>query len=692
MSRRPTPLLAALALLAACASSERVAGTLPAPVPRAGTGQARAGAARADLTPMPGMPMGGFAIVGRTSRGHWTRLRARAVYLEDADGHGLALVACDLWSVPGGLSDRVAELLAARPETRHLGRGSLVLGASHTHHSPGNFSTSAIYNAYASPLAGFDRGLFEFLARRIAGAVAEAVTAARPATLRVGVLALTGVSRNRSFDAFALDRDRDEILAHNAALSPGRPDAYRAIDPTLTVLRADAADAPGEPIAVAAFFAVHATVMGPASEVYSSDLFGIAETLAERRLGAGIARPPVVALLNGAEGDVSPDWDEQDRRNTLRLGTRLAGGIVAAATAAAEPVGGPLVRAFDPAVRLAGATFTDAGGVPHRTADDAAMGAAAVGGAEDGRTAFFHAGWREGVRGLRLPGQGPKAPLLNPFGLEPPPWLGRLLRRLATPPPGPVALPLAVYRMGPLAIATLPGEFTMALGRRIATGVRAAAGDPPHVVLVGLAGEYRSYFTTPEEYDLQHYEGASTLYGPEAGPLVAQALAKLAGRLDEAPAEPARAYAYDAGAARRFGPADAGAPPPFADDGLEDVLEDLETGLAVRSFPCAEWDDAAPAWDGRVTPSVGVETQAGEAWAPLVVDGVAETDDGFHFVTVVHGVDGGRTHWVAYWMPPPGAGEAVPLRFRVETLAGTVVHSPPFALGGPTRTGCAAAG
>src|SRR5206468_2868321 len=33
------------------------------------------------------------------------------------------------------------------------------------------------------------------------------------------------------------------------------------------------------------------------------------------------------------------------------------------------------------------------------------------------------------------------------------------------------------------------------------------------VVLAGLANEYIQYFTTPQEYDAQHYEGGSTLYG-----------------------------------------------------------------------------------------------------------------------------------------------------------------------------------
>ncbi|HZP43171.1 MAG TPA: neutral/alkaline non-lysosomal ceramidase N-terminal domain-containing protein [Candidatus Binatia bacterium] len=678
--RSPALLAAGLVLLAAC--SEKIEGTIPVPAAPVPAGTFRAGAAKVDLTPPPGFPMGGFSIVGRTARGWWTRLHARAVYLEDADGAPLALVACDLWAVPAGLVDRVAELLGADGETRHVGRDRLVVAATHTHHSPGNFSSSRLYNAYASPRAGFDRDLFEFLARRIAAAVREAARRRRPATVRLATLRLAGVARNRSFDAFALDPERDALLAENAALpvapAPGwDADAYRAVDPTLTVLRVDAVGRLGATIAVAAFFAVHATAMGPASEVYSSDLFGVATRLVEERLAGS-----VVALFNGAEGDVSPDWLVQDRRSALAVGRRLADGIARGMAEAGPPAESRLEAAFDPAVALAGATFTDARGVAHRTAADARMGAAAVGGAEDGRTALFAAGWREGVRGERTPGHGPKQNLLDPWGLELRPPMAGLLRWLASPPEGPRTVPLGVYRMGGLVLATLPGEFTTVLGRRIARGVAEAAGGAPRVVLVGLAGEYRSYFTTPEEYDAQDYEGGSTLYGPESGPLVAHALARLASTLAApAPAPAPRRFAYDAGRARRFTVDDAGEAPSLPDAGLADVLEDPATGRPVRTFPCFTWDDVEPIWSAeRVTPTAGIEARGprGE-WAALAAGGVEESDEGLDFVTVaLDRASGGRRRWAVFWMPPDRLPPDAKVRFRVWALDGSTRRSPPF--------------
>ena len=64
------------------------------------------------------------------------------------------------------------------------------------------------------------------------------------------------------------------------------------------------------------------------------------------------------------------------------------------------------------------------------------------------------------------------------------------------------------------------------------------------MVVSGLALEFIQYFTTPEEYDRQHYEGGSTLYGPLSSNLLRQELAELARRLVRG--EPAQgAYPLD---------------------------------------------------------------------------------------------------------------------------------------------------
>ena len=58
--------------------AQRPAGKLPA------TGTPMAAAVGVDITPPPGMPMGGYSIVANNGRGFRTRLKARVVYLGHA--------------------------------------------------------------------------------------------------------------------------------------------------------------------------------------------------------------------------------------------------------------------------------------------------------------------------------------------------------------------------------------------------------------------------------------------------------------------------------------------------------------------------------------------------------------------------------------------------------------------------------
>ncbi|KAF2718780.1 ceramidase like protein [Polychaeton citri CBS 116435] len=80
---------------------------------------------------------------------------------------------------------------------------------------------------------------------------------------------------------------------------------------------------------------------------------------------------------------------------------------------------------------------------------------------------------------------------------------------------------IQALRVGNLYIIVSPGEATTMSGRRwkkavaehAAESLSTSVGDV-HVVLGGPANTYAHYITTQEEYSIQRYEGASTLYGP----------------------------------------------------------------------------------------------------------------------------------------------------------------------------------
>jgi neutral ceramidase len=89
-----------------------------------------------------------------------------------------------------------------------------------------------------------------------------------------------------------------------------------------------------------------------------------------------------------------------------------------------------------------------------------------------------------------------------------------------TPYPwSPNIVDIQVFRVGQLVIVVSPGEATTMSGRRWREAVHAQIessdiAKEPIVVLGGPANSYTHYIATEEEYSIQRYEGASTLYGP----------------------------------------------------------------------------------------------------------------------------------------------------------------------------------
>uniref|UniRef100_A0A803W9Z0 Neutral ceramidase n=1 Tax=Ficedula albicollis TaxID=59894 RepID=A0A803W9Z0_FICAL len=75
-----------------------------------------------------------------------------------------------------------------------------------------------------------------------------------------------------------------------------------------------------------------------------------------------------------------------------------------------------------------------------------------------------------------------------------------------------------IAAIGSLAILAVPGEFTTMSGRRLREAVKSEFDSHGtrgmNVVIAGLCNVYTHYITTYEEYQVQRYEAASTIYGP----------------------------------------------------------------------------------------------------------------------------------------------------------------------------------
>jgi hypothetical protein len=103
----------------------------------------------------------------------------------------------------------------------------------------------------------------------------------------------------------------------------------------------------------------------------------------------------------------------------------------------------------------------------------------------------------------------------------------------------PQVLPMQLLDIGGVAIAGVPAEFNSMAGLRLKQSLRDAFGNSlSHVAIAGYCNGYSSYVSTREEYSAQHYEGASTLYGPATLEAYQQSFVELARRVQGLPHAP----------------------------------------------------------------------------------------------------------------------------------------------------------
>lgn len=220
---------------------------------------------------------------------------------------------------------------------------------------------------------------------------------------------------------------------------------------------------------------------------------------------------------------------------------------------AGTPLQGSTVRSFHTFINLSTYSFALANGSTVSTCS-AALGYGFAGGTSDGPGEFD---FTQGVTYSTTAGTQASTPKTKNASTNP---LWQAIRHLIHEPTeeqkrcqypkpvlldvGPLEKPYAwapnivdiqLLRVGQLVIIVSPGEATTMAGRRWRDAVAAEAdrsavldvrGDgsrarrrsppapPAIVVLGGPANTYTHYITTEQEYAVQRYEGASTLYGP----------------------------------------------------------------------------------------------------------------------------------------------------------------------------------
>ncbi len=505
------------------------------------------GVGRADITPPTGYVMMGWVRSDAVVVGQHTRLWARVIVLRQG-GKKLALVAEDLNGIPGGVLAQAADM------NKDLGysQQNVLDSASHTHAAPTSFYNFPTYNSVFMTLRSptqfdlqgtIDPQLYAFMVKRLALAIRRADGDLGRGAVGWGGGQLTDLTANRSIEAHLADHAIKEDYGQGSpSQDPDGP--LHTIDPDVSVLRVDKYIGKRRvPVGMWSSFANHGTVNKFQFNVYNEDHHGAATHKVEaaiRKAGKVPAGQDVVnAYGNTDEGDISS-------------------GLTRSGPAAADYVGTRESQAFMTAWKQAGSNMQTAPVFDWRwtrmcfcgqntaagpVADKGAFGLSEFTGSEEGRGPLFDA-TRVPFEGDHLP-VGPGSALPVPSNPAVDPAQGDKIV-VGIPLDVPKAVPLMALRLGDRMVVSVPGEMTEEMGRRVKASVAGAASGAgiSSVVIAGLANEYADYFTTPEEYDAQHYEGGATIYGRASSVAIQEALNGLAG--DIAGGKPAPdAYPFD---------------------------------------------------------------------------------------------------------------------------------------------------
>lgn len=565
------------------------------------------GVGRADITPPTGYYMMGWVRSDGVIQGQHTRLWARAVVLREGD-RKVALVAEDLNGIPGGMLAQAAAL------DKDIGfdETNVLDSASHTHAAPTsfyNFSTyDSVFMTLRSPtdfdLAGtVDPQLYAFMVRQLALAIRRADDNLGPGEVGWGRTQIDDLTENRSIEAHLYDHGIH--LAYGAGSASMDPlGVLHTIDPNVNVLRVDKLIGGKDvPVGMWSTFANHGTVNKYQFNFYNEDHHGAATHLVEQRirqLGQVPAGQDVVnAYGNSDEGDISSGLQRSGPAAADYVGTVEADAFMRAWTAAGQNM------SSSPALdwRWTRMCWCGQDTADGPVSDRGAFGAAEFTGSEEGRGPLFDI--------TRIPFEGDHLDV----------GVGAQGDKAQAPIPldVPKAVPMTALRIGDRMIVSVPGEMTEDMGRRVRAAVMQASSGAgiADVVISGLANEYADYFTTPQEYDAQHYEGAATIYGRASSDALEQVLVGLAG--DVVSNRPAPApYAYDP--TNRIG-GDASAAP-FPSGPASASAKSQPPAQAPRlGHPAFSWQGGQRGYDRPLDSAfVLVQRQQGGGWTTVDSD------------------------------------------------------------------------
>ncbi|XP_023229099.1 neutral ceramidase-like [Centruroides sculpturatus] len=488
-----------------------------------------------DITgPASGVAMMGYVKISQVTSGIHFRLYSRAFIIDDNTTR-IVFVSIDSCMVSQSVKTEVIKKLQEVYGDIYT-ESNVCISSSHTHSAPGGYLQ---YFLYVIPSGGFIRETFDAQVSGIFKSIVKAHENMQPGRIFWNQGELYNISVNRSPSAYLRN-------------PPEERERYPYdVDKTMSLIKF--VDLQDKPIGMINWFAVHATSMNNTNRLISGDNKGYASLRFEQVINGKVLPgkgPFVAAFAQANEGDSSP--------NIIGPRCSLSGKVCDFETSSCSKKEGICIstgpgkdmfestkiigeRQYEKALELfLTATNKLTGPIQyvHQNIDMSnvevtvndtynvktckpALGYSFAAGTTD---SIGDSNFRQGARSSSIYGNVIRDLIKKP---------SETLKNCHIPKPillatgemafpykwHPTVLPTQILKVGQLAIVAVPAEFTTMAGRRLREAVEEVINETEEdnktiAVIAGLSNAYSSYVTTYEEYQVQRYEGASTLYGP----------------------------------------------------------------------------------------------------------------------------------------------------------------------------------
>ncbi|KAH8671258.1 Neutral/alkaline nonlysosomal ceramidase [Xylariales sp. PMI_506] len=520
------------------------------------------GVGRADITgPCVEINLMGYADPNQIGTGLRQRLYSRAFIVGHPNKPSDRFVYLVLDTQSGDTAVRYGVLQGLQdlgPEYAAYGHHNLAVTGTHSHSGPGAWLNYLLPQITSK---GFDKQSYRAIVDGALLSIQRAHEGLTLGHLSIGSTKVFGANINRSLYAY-LANPEEERSRYNISVEDDG-----SVEKDLTLLKFTRA-ADSKSIGVLTWFPTHGTSVLGNNTLISGDNKGVAAYLFEESVRTdGEADANFVAGFSQANvGDTSPNvlgaWcedgsgqmcsfenstcsdgrshfchargpffmaNDEGTSSCFEIGSRQfqAARSLYDQPDKLSPVHGLWVKSFHTFHNMSNHTFELPNGTEVKTCP-AALGYSFAAGTSDGPGVFDftqHDGgpnttspvWRVVSGMLKTPSEeqtqchSPK-PILLDVGEMTSPYMWT-----------PNVVDIQVFRVGQLVMIISPGEASTMAGRRwkeaVGNQITVSLADEvsstaPIVVLGGPANSYTHYITTEEEYGIQRYEGASTLYGP----------------------------------------------------------------------------------------------------------------------------------------------------------------------------------